>query len=310
MKTIYLILLQVLLCFCNISISAQEVSDSIVSVPRDSILKTPIIEEQTNKTENEQIVQEFLRIYSSANYSPSELVFYAAKYLLNTPYMDKTLEIYPEEQLVVNLKELDCMTFVENCLALSRTIQYPYPDFDYFVRQLRYIRYRGGVIIGYPSRLHYTCDWITDNINKNVVEDITCGIGGKKFQPSVSFMSSHKEKYPVLRSKPEYVEKMKEIEAEINQRTTYYFIPKNELREALPKIKNGDIICFTTDLTGLDISHMGVACWDKRQLTFIHASSKYKKVILNPESLVDYCTINKHTTGIIVLRVIKLEMKK
>ncbi len=235
-------------------------------------------------------------------YSPDELIIEAALYLMDTPYVGKTLEVNKEEELVINLRELDCMTFVENCLALSRAAQYPYPDYDYFVRQLKYIRYREGIIHGYPSRLHYTTDWIADNVGKGIIEDITYALGGKKFQPNVGFMSSHPELYPGLQANKQDVEVMIDIENRINQRNTYYYIPQHEIKEKQSLIKTGDIICFTTNLPGLDISHLGIAYWNKNQLTFIHASSKYKKVIINPESLSDYCGMIKTNTGIMILR--------
>ncbi|MDR0865578.1 MAG: DUF1460 domain-containing protein [Candidatus Symbiothrix sp.] len=244
-----------------------------------------------------------------SNYSPDELMLKAAFFLLKTPYVAQTLEGNAEEELVVNLHELDCMTFVENCLALSRAAQYPFPDSDYFVRQLKYIRYRSGIIHGYTSRLHYTTDWIADNVGKGTIEDITYALGGKRFQPHLGFMSSHPDLYPGLSENSQDVEVMISIERAINQRNTYYYIPQNEINDKQALIKSGDIICFTTNLPGLDISHLGIACWNKGQLSFIHASSKYKKVIINPESLADYCGTIKGNTGIMVLRPLSVNSK-
>jgi len=257
----------------------------------------------------EQIVERYFKSLLPAAgdsihpaYSPSELMVKAALFLLQTPYVAQTLEVNAEEDLVVNLHELDCMTFVENCLALSRSAQYPHPDFDYFVRQLTYIRYRGGFIQGYTSRLHYTTDWITDNVNKGTLEDVTYALGGKRFQPQVGYMSSHPEQYPALRNNPQDTETMAAIEKTINQRTIYHYISREEIVEKQSLIKDGDIICFTTNLPGLDISHVGIAYHNKGQLSFIHASTRYKKVIINTESLSDYCQMSKSNTGIMVLR--------
>ena len=238
----------------------------------------------------------------SVQVSPNELMVKSALSLLDIPYEANTLEGNEKEQLVVNLWAMDCLTFVENCLALSRATQYPSFGEDDFVRQLQYIRYRGGIINGYISRLHYMTDWIRDNINKKVVEDLTCALGGKKFQPQVNFMSSHPELYPALRDNPQSVEKMKKIEKVINQQQNYYYIPTHEIKGKQSHIKSGDIVCFTTNRPGLDISHLGIAYWHGGQLTFIHASSVQKKVIINPESLADYCGRIKSNTGIMVLR--------
>jgi hypothetical protein len=280
---------------------------------------TNVSAQQTDNSmaKDESIVRDFFKSLQvelndsvRPNYTPDELMVKAALFLLNTPYTAHTLEGNREEELVINLRAMDCLTFVENCLALSRAAQYTYPDYDYFIRQLRDIRYRQGTINGYASRLHYTTDWITDNVNKHVVEDITYALGGKRFQPHVGFMSAHPELYPALKDSPEEAALMLTIEKAINQRTTYCYIPQHEIKDKQLLIKNGDIICFTTGLPGLDISHVGIAYWNKSQLSFIHASTKYKKVIINPESLSDYCGTIKTNTGIMVLRTIKETVSK
>jgi cell wall-associated NlpC family hydrolase len=258
-----------------------------------------------NKQKVEQYFKALLPVADDSLYlngKSNERMISAALFLLGTPYVAQTLEVNDDEDLVINLYALDCTTFVENCLALSRAAQYPHTDYDSFVRQLKYIRYRNGIIQGYTSRLHYMTDWITDNASKGTIEDITKVLGGKQFCPQVRFMSSHPDLYPKLMENPNDIKIMDSIEKTINHRTTYYYIPKNEIREKQSLIKNGDIICFTTGLSGLDISHTGIAYRDNDKLTFIHASGKYKKVIVNPESLVDYCNEIKNNTGIMVLR--------
>jgi len=226
----------------------------------------------------------------------------SALYLLETPYIAGTLERTENEELVANLHETDCMVFVETCLALSRTIQSPSPDWDSFTQELQQIRYRNGVINGYVSRLHYTTDWIFDNAGKGIFEDVTYALGGRKFKPNVYFMSENPQKYTHLANDSIAVQQMALIEKAINARNNYWYIPKKEIAQRQSLIKNGDIICFTTSISGLDISHLGIAYWNKRQLTFIHASSSAKKVIVNPQSLIDYCSMIQTCTGIMVLR--------
>ena len=226
----------------------------------------------------------------------------AALSFLDTPYVGATLERSDEEELIINLQEVDCMTLVEYCLALSRTVQLPSPDWETFKRELRQIRYRNGVINGYVSRLHYSTDWIFNNAGNGFFEDVTHALGGRKFNVDVHFMSKNSEKYRHLADNPENVQQIELIEKAINERNIYYYIPKKEIAQHQSKIKNGDIICFTTSIAGLDISHLGIAYWNKQQLTFIHASSTAKKVLINPESMIDYCNSIRTCTGIMVLR--------
>jgi hypothetical protein len=220
---------------------------------------------------------------------------------LNTPYGSSTLEINEEEELVVNLREFDCLTYVENIIALYRTIVSDSINFEHYKRELKNIRYRDGIIEGYTSRLHYMTDWIFDNETKKYILDKTKLIGGVKSPAKVNYMSRNYIKYDYLKNHPDDVEKIKQIEEKINSRT-YYYIPKEQIPTIGKNINTGDILSFTTKINGLDVSHVGIAVRQKDILTFIHASTKHKKVIINPESLVDYCTNDKNITGIIVLK--------
>ena len=255
--------------------------------------------------EDTRIVGEYVKAVQGL-VSPNELIVKAALSFLNTPYVAQTLEGNEQEELVINLLELDCMTLVENCLALSRTAQYPDADYNEFVRQLKTIRYRSGILNGYTSRLHYTIDWMADNSENGLIDDINQALGGKRFHPNVYFMSAHPDRYPSLQHNPDDVEVMKGIEQTINQRNTYYYIPKEEIKEKQSLIQSGDMIGFTTGIAGLDISHMAIAYWNNGRLSFIHASMKYMKVVVEPQSLVEYCEGMKTNTGIMVMRARKV----
>lgn len=219
---------------------------------------------------------------------------------LTTPYVASTLETSDTERLIVNLNELDCVTFVETCIAFALITKEGKDDFDSFSRKLQQIRYRDGVIEGYESRLHYFSDWIYDNCRKGIIEDKTKSAGGRSFPIALSYMSKHAEAYPRLRNNPALQQKMRNIETEINKRT-YHYIPKAEINKREKHINDGDIICFTTSVGGLDISHVAIAYRYKGSLTFIHASSQKRQVIIEPGSLASYCAKNKSNTGIMLL---------
>ena len=223
-----------------------------------------------------------------------------AKFFLGVPYVGKTLE-YEPERLIVNLREMDCMTFVENVLALAEASASGTPPWQTYLEKLPQIRYRDGKIEDYTSRLHYTSDWIYENEKKGLIADITKEIGGVPLAMDVSFVSTHPESYMQLQSHPEYIAVMAKKEKEINSRQ-YYYIPKEEIDKQEAQIRTGDIVCFVTSIKGLDISHVGIVHKEGDKMTFIHASSGKKRVIINEESLQDYVLGIKKSKGIMVLR--------
>lgn len=229
-----------------------------------------------------------------------ELMVKTARFFLGTPYVAATLEKEPET-LVINLREMDCTTLVENTLALTRTIQSGAPTFENFCKNLQQLRYRNGEIHDYTSRLHYTTDWIYENQRKGIVQDVTSDAGGVVLPIHLSFMSTHPESYKPLKENPELTAIIAAKEKEINTRT-YYYIPETEINRCVAGMDNGDIVCFVTTIKGLDISHVGIIYRVGDKLTFIHASTTQKKVVVNEAPLQDYVESLKRNSGIMVVR--------
>ncbi|WP_319481889.1 N-acetylmuramoyl-L-alanine amidase-like domain-containing protein [uncultured Draconibacterium sp.] len=256
-----------------------------------------------NRTNNsdEQICKHILAELQQHNNKPTaELVVDAAKLLMNTPYVAHTLETEPE-QLIVNLRELDCTTFAENCLALARTAKTRKPSYKHFKNELQFIRYRGGEISGYPSRLHYFSDWILDNDKKHTVKSISQSIGNIEFDKTINFMSQHPNSYKQLKNNAVFIEALNKQEQELTNAKLYY-LPTEKLETLKHQIKNGDIFGITTTVDGLDITHVGIAAFKGDELHFLHASSKAGKVILSEETLVEYLLNRKPSTGIMIAR--------
>jgi len=229
------------------------------------------------------------------------LVVKVGELLLETPYVPNTLEVGDAEKLVINLRELDCTTFAENCLALARTIHKKNPDFNDFVDELKLIRYREGIIDEYPSRLHYFSDWIFNNDRKKLVRNISEEIGNTVFPANVNYMSNHPENYPVLKKHPDFVQKIASQESEITNRINWY-IPKNKLAESEKLLHDGDILGITTTIPGMDISHVVIAVRKNGRIHIMHASLSHHKVLISDETLEQYLNVHKATTGIMVAR--------
>lgn len=233
--------------------------------------------------------------------SMGTMMVLVGKEFLGTPYVAHTLDNRDTEELIVNLRELDCTTFVENCLAIARTIKSGKPTFKKFTRELENIRYRNGKLDGYLSRLHYFSDWISNNEKKGLVEDVTYQLGGTPDPLDLNFMSTHADLYPQLKKHPEWVPEMAEREKEISDHS-FFLIKKQNLEEAEPGIQDGDIAALTTNIKGLDISHVGIMVKENGRVHLLQASSLAKKVIIDPTPLADYLAPRKSASGIMVIR--------
>lgn len=230
-----------------------------------------------------------------------ERVALVARFFLGTPYIASTLEAEGPERLQVNLRELDCTTFVENVLALHNLLKEHTPDYDAFARILTKIRYRNGVIDGYPSRLHYTTDWLLDNKRKGFIRFVKMGSASESFRPNLYFMTTHPALYPALKNNPAFVEAMAMHEARLNSLSIKY-LPKDKLTEEAPFIHTGDVIAITSATPGIDFSHLGIALRKQGVVYLLHASSLGKKVLISEQSLKSYLSGISHHTGIVVVR--------
>lgn len=123
---------------------------------------------------------------------------------LDVPYKEATLEGSGRENLVVNFRQFDCFTFVESMLALARWFTSGKKSPREYLRQLKLIRYRGGIIDGYSSRLHYFTDWLCDNGKKKILADITGTLDGRSRRRKIDFMTKNIKLYPALRNKKQW----------------------------------------------------------------------------------------------------------
>ena len=196
---------------------------------------------------------------------------------VGAPYVANTLELPGSEQVVVNLQEMDCVTFVENVLALAHFIRKAEPgtlDSDaetqaLYKRLLRQIRYRGGRVDGYPSRLHYFSDWILDNEAKGLVQEITRELGGVEDPRAIDFMSTHPQAYRQL-ANPVVFRAIQNQEVYLSGLVRYR-IPEGEMAAGISRIQDGDIIAATSTVQGLDVGHTGLALWQDNALHLLHA---------------------------------------
>jgi hypothetical protein len=232
---------------------------------------------------------------------PGQLILEIGKFFLGASYALGTLETKSTEHLVVNLREYDCVTFVETVIALVCLIKSGKKSFKAFRNLLQKIRYRQGRLQGYSSRLHYFSDWIYDNQKKGIIRDLTAETGGRPLRKVVNFMTTNPDPYPPLKNVTN-LRGMKSVERAISRRYLF-FIPKKALRRLEDQIRDGDLIAITTNRKGLDVQHVGLAARVKNRIHLLHASSLEGKVVFSQKTLYRYLMQSRARTGVMVARV-------
>jgi len=230
-----------------------------------------------------------------------ERVAAVGRFFLETPYVAYTLEFPGPERLQVNLHGLDCTTLVENALVLSRLLISETQDFDTYKVLLTTIRYRDGKLDGYPSRLHYASDWLSNNVQKGFLGYVKTKSSADTLFPKVSYMTTHPTAYAALKADSLLLPLLAAQEAEIN-RMSFIYLPKSKVTGKAPCIHNGDVIAISTNFPGLDFAHLGIAIRQKGKIYLLHASSTGKKVLISEKPLSDYLAGIKKHTGIVVAR--------
>jgi len=238
-----------------------------------------------------------------------ELVGTIGMTFVGTPYVAHTFELFDDKEVcVINLAGVDCATFYEASLALARTIKSGHLNEKEFKKQITLIRYRGGKLNGYTSRLHYASDYFFDNDRKGTVKMITADLpGAEVFTQKVSFMSHNPDSYRQLKANPALVPIIAKMEDEINARRTFY-LPTAKIADDEQLLQTGDIVGLTTHSQGLDITHTGMCYRDADGvLRFLNASSlkANMKVVLGPR-LSDVLKNSKVEDGIMVVRPLEM----
>lgn len=311
---IYLLLLPLLL-----RVECSEVKVKNTNLPTDTTevpasqpttlnpqLSAPITYKSADSLKVVQLLSEGSKLPKGTN-----LMVHYARQLRNIPYVAHTLEVNKNEQLIVNLRELDCTTYVETVTALTLCTLHGQHSFADYCKQLQNLRYRGGQLTDYTSRLHYFTDWIDDNTTMGYVKETQ--FKAPPFNSvqtiQVDFMSKHPQYYVMMKDNEEFLQVIARQEKNLCGRK-YRYIPKNAVkntREMRNAVKDGDIIAITTSKAGLDTSHIGIAVWHHDGLHLLNASQIHQKTIEEPMTMYQYMQKHPTQTGIRVVKVLGVD---
>jgi len=184
-----------------------------------------------------------------------------ADIFVGRPYIANSLIGGPNEpeELVVNLKAFDCVTFIESVLALARG-----KSPAGFLSELKEIRYRHG-LVNWASRLHYFSDWMKSNQRRGIVRIRTRGAGSYSIEKTLADFKG------------------------LPARTVrFQIVPKSKVHLARRRIANGSIVAFASLRSGLDFYHTGLLFFPEmsvgslKEMVLYHASRDTKKVVAEP----------------------------
>lgn len=236
--------------------------------------------------------------------NPEARVAFFANQFIGTPYVAHTLE-GEQEVLTVNLEELDCTTFVETALALAYTAGEGRSSWRDYVYNLKRLRYRGGEVNGYPSRLHYIADWAVDNIHRGNLTDATTQMPRyNTMTRSIDFMSTNRDRYPSLTDSANFARIRSIEEGYRNHRFPYVKSSDLGLKAIKAALHNGDVVALVSNLRNLDVTHMGVVVKESPDAEpyLLHASSSHGKVEVTAQPLAEFMRRNRQWIGVRIFR--------
>jgi len=215
----------------------------------------------------EKIDQDIRRI-SADNLTIEEKLTYYSERFLKAPYDINCQGDGPnaryEQQPLLNLKKVNCMTYCEIVLALSLSEYY-----EEMFNILQHLRYYKG-IIGMATRNHYTmADWLP--ANSWCLDDVTQQIGGKD-TTQLSRIISHRKFFEGkgITDIPVYMP---------DQEITIDYVPLKKLKKHTAQLNSGDIVALIQDMPGIFSAHMLLIIKKDDFVFFRHASRKAEKVI-------------------------------
>jgi hypothetical protein len=204
------------------------------------------------------------------------------------------------DQTLINVEELDCVTFVENILALALTQkqiqQTPnFPRHDSvrlytFAHTLNQIRYWQGENCSKPEdRMHYFTAALNEFQKYGWVFNVATGGAGSVFYKKIDYITSNPKRYNI-----DNRERMLQQERDLTfLRRRYFHLNQLYMYEAIAQ--PGDIISLATDVPGLDVSHTGFIDLENGVLKFTHSTAVGKRLQVRA----DFCDYMAGRTSII-----------
>ncbi|MBW0273948.1 hypothetical protein ATM97_32045 [Nocardia sp. MH4] len=238
-------------------------------------LATPAIDDTTGRK-----IDELLAVRAEAGaISRAELLARLSGHLLGTPYGPNMLigSATEPEQLVIDLRRVDCFTYLDYLDAASRSA-----DRDQFVANLVATRYVDSRV-EFTQRKHFFTDWASTG--RIAATDITAGLS-----PAAVTVTKHLN---ATADGGTYLPGLPVVDRAITH------IPAAAVDGAvMAALRTGDFVGAYTPDAGLDVTHVGIIVQTADGPMFRNASSLAAYQVVDTP-LADYV---RTTPGIVVLR--------
>jgi hypothetical protein len=214
-----------------------------------------------------EIDQDLRRVSDSTMTAGDKMTYFSERFV-GAPYLlvcegEGENGRYETEPLL-NLKQINCMTYCEIVLAMTLSGYY-----EEMFNVLQHIRYRNG-FISMATRNHYTMvDWLP--ANRWCLDDVTAAVGGADALPLTRTIR-HGQFF-----KGKGIDDLPEV---LSDRTvTISYIPKEKLISRKMGLQSGDIVALIQDKPDIFSAHMLLIVKKQDGLYFRHASMSAGKVI-------------------------------
>ncbi|MBN1155686.1 DUF1460 domain-containing protein [candidate division KSB1 bacterium] len=218
-----------------------------------------------------------------------EKINYFSELFIGAPYSGSPLgegELgLVDKKPLFDLRSFDCMTFVEQVIALSIS-----HDADEFISNLMHIRYKNGEI-NFKSRNHFVvADWLVNN--EWLLDNITTKIG-----------SNYSHRMYKNIDNTQFLSKFGVTDTIEHKLLPLDFIPHAYILKLTDKLCTSDIICFVTRKRNIFVDHMGFVIIKNNRVYLRHASKLSQRV--KDELLatkIQTLSQQKYSAGVIILR--------
>ncbi len=239
-------------------------------------------------------------------------VAFFAKKLVGSPSALRQ-QILDADTLVfsIDVHSFTPLSLISTCLALAEAYETSSaPNWRDFAVKYENVMFKRGEATDFVSRFLYPSDWISDNIFRGNVTDVTFnleGIAARKKEKSIDYISHNKDAFKAF-AKQENLDKLKMLEMGFRNHQIPY-ISNGDLmnpKRFKAQAKEGDIFFLLTPDFNLDSREMGILTFDGDRLLIVQMSPSKDSVTLEELPFENYIKRNvKRIQGARIIRIAK-----